>query len=966
MKRNKVFRWLSEKFGKLFDEVIAGVIIALILGALSSAWFVLKDYFANLSIAYGAKISLAASLGILFLVVSIWIWKSRRRWEDSGSRQPISQDTRIQQLFVGRIEQIGIFEKKLLRRKPEFEVLWIDGAPGVGKSWLLEKMISICLEKNIPVAKVGLGEERLETEILKLFSNQLAGFGLRLKRFDEKVNDYEEIQAKLNRNSHQISKLAKIVTGIASSSLNPQLNNMATAIGPDIIGQLGEAAEDFLSREDAELYLRPGNKLATEFQKDLSTIQKRAVLIFDTYELAGDLDHWIISLAKRLAGNSKILIIIAGRIKPTRLWKELPVDDWTLDVMDNSESLTCLERYQQKYLEKELSGDEKKSIAQFCRGLPLAISSAIHVVRKYGITKFESQNQEVIREMVQIITQEMKERIKRDDNRGSDIEIIEVCAILRWFDEDSIRYMTGWDVTTTQTIYRELTSVPFTRTHMGGLALHDSFREWIGKDLRSRSPERWENLHLKAAQYHAGKLIKIEQENKQLEDLWREKIFDVLYHKLEAGQPDSLAILKDAFEHAQMNNLCYRSAFLALAVSSEIFRSKHSGWIRYFQTRLNYNEAEAIEQYNEIIRAPESDQILRIYARTSLGITYFRNSKAKEAVEILKENQKIIESVALDDKVDKHIVSLNRRHLASYSRVIGEYSYSISLSRNINEPRMRIEYARVLYYLGKYDESASQLNISLQEFELIPHPKRYNTIAYRYLAHAYSAENKLDAAKSAIRRSIEFAKEDHDEFGMILGDANLAFLNGEVTELEKEVKKICADVGQKKIEHKSTASWYTSNLGLLYLTSGNLTKAREYFQLTLVLANEANYITGIIRAEVGFYECALLDGKHDQAGLVEKKIMGMCQQVEDWEHLSRLKFLQAKRSFLSTGSTENGESLKYLISALYYADKFSPYTYQKMYEQIKTESSNDPAWNKITQQALSSWKDNSNGVEIAK
>lgn len=955
MRSNKVFRWVSEKLGKLIDEVVAGVIIALILGALSSVWFLLKDYLSNLRLTVSENISLIVFVVILFIVISSWIWKSRNRWNNYLPSESIPQDSRIRQLFVGRNEQISIFENRLLFREPEFGILWIDGAPGAGKSWLLEKMILICLDKNIPVAKVGLGEERLETEILKSFSRQLAGSGIKLMNFNEKVRDYDEIQAKLNKNSHQISKLAKIVTGIASTSLNPQLNKLATAIGPDVASQLGESAEDFLSREDAELYLRPGNKLAEEFKKDLSGIQKRVVLMFDTYELAEDLDNWIRSLTKKLSGNSKVLIVIAGRIKPNSFWKALPLEDWTLDVMDDVESLVCLDKYQQKYLENQLSEDEKKSIAQFCRGLPLAISSAIHVVRKYGITKFERQSQEVIREMVQIITQDVKERIKGDVDHESDIEILEVCAVLRWFDEDSIRYMTDWNVSTTQNVYRELASAPFTRLHLGGLALHDSFREWIGRDLHNRSRERWKSLHQKAAQYHIGRLEKIEQERRQLEDLWREEIFDVLYHKLQADEPDSLAILKNAFEHAQMNNPCYRSVFLALALSSEIFCSKYPGWICYFQARLNPDEFEAIEQYNEIINAPENDQSLQIYARASLGIIYFRNSQAKKAVEVLKENQQLIDADNLAGGTDKHIISLNRRYLASFSRVIGEYSYSVNLSKNIEEPRMLVEHARVLYYLGKYDQSEAQLRTSLREFEAVPHPKRYTTMAYRYLGHVLLAENKPDGARSAFRHSMEHAREDHDEFGITLAEANMAVLNLDIPELEKAVEKICVDVDQKKIEHQSTASRYTSDLASLYLQKGNLEQARKYFQLTLTLANQAYYVTGIIRAEIGMCDCAFSEEKYDYVNLAEDRIIGMCSQVEDWEHLAKLNYLKAKIAFLKNGSSDNREPLKYLTDALFYADHFSAYTYQQMCEIIESEKSK-MNWKEMAENVLANWK----------
>jgi ATP/maltotriose-dependent transcriptional regulator MalT len=78
----------------------------------------------------------------------------------------------------------------------------------------------------------------------------------------------------------------------------------------------------------------------------------------------------------------------------------------------------------------------------------------------------------------------------------------EIAAVLRHFDADALRALL--DAGDADGLYAELRRWPFVRIPLEGegLAVHDIMRDFMNEALRVRTPQRFQTLHHKAAQYY--------------------------------------------------------------------------------------------------------------------------------------------------------------------------------------------------------------------------------------------------------------------------------------------------------------------------------------------------------------------------------------------------------------------------------------------------------------------------------
>ena len=114
---------------------------------------------------------------------------------DTPSFQDLLDDF-ADEVFVGRGEQLSLFETAIKATKPSFLILNISGQGGVGKSTLLERYRGI--SKSNDVAYAIVNEDHLTIlKILETFAQQLENEGLDFNHFNERYRKYQELKEKV-------------------------------------------------------------------------------------------------------------------------------------------------------------------------------------------------------------------------------------------------------------------------------------------------------------------------------------------------------------------------------------------------------------------------------------------------------------------------------------------------------------------------------------------------------------------------------------------------------------------------------------------------------------------------------------------------------------------------------------------------------------------------------------------------
>lgn len=885
-------RWIFEKIGKLINEIVAGVAIALILSALTSGWYLIKNNLSNLPL----RSWIMPGVGILLVLVAfasvIAIWKRRNRlFRDRTTL--FNHSERIEKLFVGRQTEIDLFNNVALsdisnkdKSVSNIKVIWFFGMGGLGKSWLLEKFISIGLDLKMPSASVSCDKDRQIAYILRNFAEQLDQQGAHLDKFKTDIATYSRIQANLQETAlNSGGQLARIITSTVGEIGIPGVSSIAKAVGPESVGQLVDSIRSQMSEEDAKLYFEPQGKLTSSFVEDIKKVsqKKRVILIFDTFEQAAELESWVCELVDKLV-LANVIVVIAGRNSPSIQWNDLLTYLQTIELkaMDENDALACLRGFQGEHPQQEVSTEDLKNIYRFSKGLPLALSLSMYVVKQYGMKGFEAQSQDVINSLLQKILREA-----RSKDWG---EALEFCSILRSFNEDTLAAVTNREVA--KKAYKEIkSSFPVVRKGDNMLALHDSIRDWLGQELFARSPDTFDEYHKKAASYYAGLLGKLESQNQKFSQAWQNCTENFLYHKFQTVDSDSLELLKTAIEEAQLNYPENMSIFLDLASKSDRFISKYKKWITYFEARLNPIRSERIAVFKNFV----NDLELGLFARTSLGITLFNKGEVDAAVNILWQNHKQSNSETEDHlaPVDKMVLMTSKRFLAIYLRITGDFSGTCELLEGTTLPRMQVELARAYYFLGRYSEAESMLKGCLSQFEKYSHPVRYSALAHRYLAHIYIHERRFEDARQASNRSYEYASSINDTYLKNLALCNIAFIDKDISSLQSITDDLLKQ-DTTRYERKSIISKYANQTGVLHLERGDIEPARHYFKEALKLSQDSFYLVGIVRAELGLIECDYKNGIFQDSVSKIQSLENRCISAGIWDYVARLRLLHGK------------------------------------------------------------------------
>lgn len=264
--------------------------------------------------------------------------------------------------FVNREKQYLGFQKMLARGTPK-RVMLIEDGPGMGKSWLIEKMRRHCEEHAIPVVHIDFRFRRAHDYLSLLWVAQKQLGAEHFAPLQATVDRFTTVNVTLSGGGSQggvtISDVSDASVGVGGD-----------LAGGDIIKHntfVINSNDDFV-RRTAELQINES------FFGCLGAIQPGPVaLLFDSFEDAtGEAERWLqqhlfFQLGEALLANC--IVIIAGRAVPPLELKLEPLRALT--------DLSHLaEEHVREYLEerREITGLDIQQVLAECKGIPAALA----------------------------------------------------------------------------------------------------------------------------------------------------------------------------------------------------------------------------------------------------------------------------------------------------------------------------------------------------------------------------------------------------------------------------------------------------------------------------------------------------------------------------------------------------------------------------------------------------------------
>ncbi|GAA3466888.1 tetratricopeptide repeat protein [Nonomuraea roseola] len=354
----------------------------------------------------------------------------------------------------------------------------------MGKTFLLGRLREAAEQHGLLTA--GTNESVYGVvEAMATLAEQLEGQGVKLKRFAHLHTAYRKREAGGSDVAGLVTRAATKLTTGAVNTLVPGASIVTKSIDPDQVNQLREAAMDgLLRRDDQRLAAAPVDELSPAFVEGLREADRPLALFFDTYERTGAyLDDWLRAIFEGRYGEAPadLVVTVAGRqpLDPLR-WAPY------LGVLADLPLAAFTEVEVRQLLRTKAIDDEAviEVITAVAGGLPLAVATlAEQRPSRPGAVKDLSGG------LVDRFLQWESDPVRRD--------LAQVAALPRKIDQDLVAVLAEGEVAE---LYGWLHAQSFVSREGGVCRYHDVVREPMIRLNRTRSPRRWEEIHLKLAE----------------------------------------------------------------------------------------------------------------------------------------------------------------------------------------------------------------------------------------------------------------------------------------------------------------------------------------------------------------------------------------------------------------------------------------------------------------------------------
>jgi tetratricopeptide (TPR) repeat protein len=708
-------------------------------------------------------------------------------------KEPTFQDLLAdfeEEIFVGRTEQLALFETALTAPHPPFLILAISGQGGVGKTTLLEQYRRRATAHDALTALVNEDHTSVP-QVLATMVEQLeaqSGEG-KFKTFNERYRKYRELQEQVEtdpqapkgmldfavRSATRIGLHTLRRVPVAGEAADVLLTETSEARIADEASALAEyIRQRFTNKDERVLLLDTATELTRHFVTGLNALatEQHIILGFDTYEqTATVLDVWLRDL---IAGekfgkfSSRVLFLIAGRYPLGQAWTSYRRAIRQIELCP----FTVTEA--REYLLQSGIIDEAQ-VAQF-----IELSKCLPILLALLTSSPSNLPTDVSGSAVESFLQ----------GRGTEErEAALAAAVPRYFNRDILAAVLGTEAASTA--FAWLSTAHFVRATAEGWRYHEVVRNLMLDYAHRRSPQDVQHIHAKLYAYYQDQLAAKEKNvgHQYRDATWWQYTLERLYHGLTQEDPTAilsgletfLLALRYAFPladiliitwqqvitersakndvarwgerlqsvwgaitHTQTWNAAqlFCEATKALAPLSSLARSKV-----YFLEGIIHSDEEdyeaAVIDYNQAIELDPKDAI----AYYNRGLIHTKLQDYKAALEDF--TRAIDLNPELAQAYNNRGITYHERE--KYKAALADYDYAIKLN-----PEDAIVYNnRGLTYAAMKDYKAALADYN-HAIELDPD----DAAAYNNRGLTYAAVEDYGAALADYNRAIELNPED--------------------------------------------------------------------------------------------------------------------------------------------------------------------------------------------------------------
>jgi tetratricopeptide (TPR) repeat protein len=545
-----------------------------------------------------------------------WLSKVFRRSPPEPAQRPGADDSGLEKFFTDAKEARETFDALLEAAQLPRRILVVHGKGAVGKTSLLRMYRLSSQGRGLPVALVAADDAHSAVDLLDRWSADLRVGRAPLPTFDAGLRRLRELHAKVEKKAtgaegaDQLTRGVGRAAGVAAGLIPiPGIAPVAAALAPEAVEALLNMARALLAKDDYEFFTDPTRKLTDDFLADLARVAERTrpVLMLDALEQVTALNEWLRELIRALPTNA--LAVVAGHDVPDwgPAWPEwvASAELFELKEMTDTDVAELVRRYYGLFGRGEPDDEIVRDVVRFARGLPVAATTAVELGMTRGFQSLEQPGPDVIGDLAERLLRETPQSIR---------PALEPASVLRYFNGDSLGALID---DAPGGLYDELRGWPFTRPRREGLAVHEAIRGVIIEALRQRSPERFRQLHERAAAHYQR--LQERASGEERDRLGREW----LYHSLSADESTAIeqfVRIAEDFAHAQW--IGRLRGLLNDANTYQLREERSLLWLRYYNARLEQllgRTAGAEREFAAIGNSDSPDRRLRAYALCDLG-----------------------------------------------------------------------------------------------------------------------------------------------------------------------------------------------------------------------------------------------------------------------------------------------------------------------------------------------------------